>query len=242
MTTKSDLYGMLDEADGLIEDLRGAVNFVLQHLPFYVPDSVTDKILSEWDKLSAKATTELSSLRTSVDESGEEVSLRAAADGWSDRVKAGISGLAGRIEEGALTAEDATTFQGLAADAYRAIIPGQKSAIEAIAGHPDDISSGLDELAGAIQTWTIAYGVALVALLGGIASAIAGVAASETGVGAIIGLAAAIVCFATLAGAILVAESELSNAVQAVEGTWRSLLNEWTGFDGQAWPNAVFPH
>lgn len=242
MTTKSDLYGMLDEAEGLMEDLRGAVNFVLQHLPFYVPDSVADKILSEWDKVSAKATAEISSMRTSVDESGEEVSLRAAADGWSDRVKAGISGLSGRIDEGGLTVEDASTFQGTAADAYRAIIPAQKGAIDAIAGHPDDISSGLDELAGAIQTWTNAYIVAVLALLGGIGSAIAGVAASETGVGAIVGLAGALLCFVTLAGSILYAETELTNAVQSVEGKWRALLNEWNGFDGQAWPNAVFPH
>lgn len=146
------------------------------------------------------------------------------------------------LEPMGLTAEDATTFQGSAADAYRAIIPGQKGAIDAIAGHPDDISSGLDELAGAVQTWTNAYIVAVLALLGGIGSAIAGVAASETGVGAIVGLAAALLCFVTLAGSILYAETELNNAVQTVEGKWRALLNEWSGFDGQAWPNAVFPH
>lgn len=242
MTTKEDLHGMLDEAEGLIEDLRDAVNFVLQHLPFYVPGSVSDKIIAEWDKLSAKATAQIGSIRTDVNEAGEPVSLRAAADGWSSTIKANLSGLPGRIDEGKLTAEDDTTFQGLAADAYRSIIPAQKGAIEAVAKHPDGISSGLDEIAGAIQTWMISYGVAIIALIGGIASAIAAVAASETGVGAVVGLAAACVCVATLGGAIITAEVTLNNAVESVDGKWRALFSDWTGFDGQEWPSAVFPH
>lgn len=234
-----ELLDLVDDLDAKLQDLCDAVNTMLDHLPWFVPDWVVDKIHDKWNELVADWDRELGAWRAELSAIGEAWTLRGAADQWSTEVAAQVSGLPGTVAAGPLQSDD--IFSGSSANAYRGVIPGQGTAMTNISTFTSALSKGLDDIADAINSYCTAMIVAVIALGVAVASAVVAVATSETGVGAIAGIVACIGALAVFAGAILKAETDIDNSAESVQNSWNTALGNWTGYDGQKWPVAVFP-
>jgi hypothetical protein len=237
---RDELLDLVDDLDAGLEELRQAVNHLLDNLPWFVPDWVATEILEAWNDLCDDWDRDLNAWREDLEAMGEAWTLRGAADQWSTDVADKVSGLAGKIAAGPLQSDD--VFAGAGANAYRGVIPGQGTAITNITGNfTTTLSDGLNETADAINEYDSAMIVAVIALIGALASAAAGVASSWTGVGAVVAIVAVIACLGTFVGAIITAETGIDNSAESVQGKWNIALGNWNGYDGEKWPNAVFP-
>jgi hypothetical protein len=230
---------LVEELEEKLESLRNAVNSLLDHLPWYVPGWVTDKIRGKWNELCADWQASLEDWKADLAAVGEAWTLRGAADQWSTDVGEKVSGLPGKIAVGPLHSDE--IFSGASADAYKGIIPGQGLAITNITANlTSALSKGLDDTADAINDYNAKMIVAVIALAVAVASAIAAVVTSETGVGAVIGLIACIGAIAVFAGAVYSAETGIDNAAEGVQSIWNTAIGNWAGYDGQKWPQATF--
>lgn len=237
---REELLALVDDLDAALEALRQAVNKLLENLPWFVPGWVADEILEAWDNLCDDWERDLNAWRTKLESMGEAWTLRGAADQWPTDVADQVSGLGGTVSAGVLMSDD--VFSGAGANAYRGVIPGQATAMNNIsANYTGALSDGLNETADAINEYDTAMIVAVIALIAAVGSAAAGVATSWTGVGAVVAIVACVAALATFVGAIITAETGIDNSAESVQGKWNTALGNWSGYDGNKWPVAVFP-
>ena len=96
----------LRSLENKIEDLRNAVNRVLDAVPGWVPDWVISKVYDAWNWLCTKAQESLEGYYLLADQAGEPWVLRPAADSWNDTVGKNVSGQVYTIDAGLLLADD----------------------------------------------------------------------------------------------------------------------------------------
>lgn len=74
-----------------------------------------------------------------------------------------------------------------------------------------------------------------------VVSAIAAIALAETVVGGIAAPVAAVGALATFVTKSILAKDKFETDAGQAHSKWEKSLTDWTDFDGERWPRAVFP-
>ena len=169
---------------------------------------------------------------------GDPAGLRAAADGWTERVAGPVSDLIAVPTLNTLAADDYWT--GPAADAYRNTLPAQGTALTAVHDAAVEIAATLHQLADAITDLWKKGGIAGLGLEATLAVA---VATAATLAGTPLAVAAAIGAIAAFVTALATAVDALTSLVTAVRNQATTLtqrLHTDTGFQN-GWPRSTSP-
>lgn len=229
---------MLKDIEGKITDVQNAVNDFLNGLPWWVPDFVVKPVYDEWNNLCGEWKSMIEAFADLLDNLGAPWQLRAQGNVWRDSVEAAVTSQPGHVAAGVLLSDD---FSGSAASSYKSIIPGQTAAMTACnTQFVQKVVDGLDTTANAINKCVSTLEKALVDLGVAVAGVIIAIAAAET----VIGLVAGLVVFVGAAAKCIVdelnAKDQLETDTKNVYDTWNGALKDWTNFDEQKWPQAVF--
>ncbi len=123
-------------------------------------------------------------------------------------------------------------MEGRAAEAYKALVPGQINAVNGVKGAADKMVLTLDSLANAIEMFWVSIGIAVVTLAVGLTAALAGICGVVTAPPAIVALTSVAV---VVVGLITAAVSALISTIQpinsqakAVQKTVDELGDTWS--------------
>jgi hypothetical protein len=219
----------LDEATVQVEDICRVVEAVLGGLPG--DPGVADlrgarhTVVAELGALSAEA--------------GDPAQLRDTGARWITDVGAPVSRLVAVASDAVLQTDD--HWAGVAADAYRATLPAQRTALAAVVAICQEIDATLDELAGAIIAFWIAIGAACLGLVLALAGAL-GTAATAVGAPAAAGLALAGVGALVAAGnEALTSLTHVSTTAAARSAALCRRTADSTAFPFGTWPRSTVP-
>ncbi|MFC4065105.1 WXG100 family type VII secretion target [Actinoplanes subglobosus] len=199
----------------------------------YVPSPLRSGIRQGWDEFCAFMQRIWDNLTTILSNMGSLSALSATAQAWSDRVGVPVSGQVQAADAGLLTVD--TNWDGEAADAYRQMLPLQKTALEKVKTTlTDGLATALDQVHnGVFLFWTGLAG-ALAALAVGLVGAIAS-SATILGLPAAPFIAAGAAVTASIA--LIVGCETLKRACTSANTTLRQKFDD-TGFFRGHWPPA----
>ncbi len=219
----------INRIDGKTVELQNSISSKLG----FIPEPVQSSIRQSWDDFCAFMGRIWENLQIILSNMGSPSALSDAAQAWSDRVGVPVSGQVQAADAGLLTVDD--NWDGDAADAYRQMLPLQKSALEKIKTTiTDGMATALDQARNGIFLFWAGLIGALVSLAVGLVSA---VASSAT----ILGLPAAPVI---AAGAALTASMSLIVGCETLEHACTTANNalrqkfDRSGFFRGHWPPA----
>ncbi|KUL25849.1 hypothetical protein ADL15_39785 [Actinoplanes awajinensis subsp. mycoplanecinus] len=171
---------------------------------------------------------------TMVSTMGSPGQVWDTADAWSDRVGVPVSSQVQTAETGMLSVDD--NWDGDAADAYRQMLPLQKTALDKIKSTiSDGVSSVLKDVAMGILVFWAGLIAALLALVVGLIGAICS-SATIVGLPAapFIASGAALICSASM----ITGAEILKGVCSSANATLRQKFDN-TGFHEGHWPPAV---
>lgn len=221
------INGVIAKIDEKARQLEKKIEDGLGWIPW-----LGDKILELWRWFVGKLQQLWDWLTRIFTDWGDPFQLLDTADAWSNNVGGPVSGEAQTAEAGALLVDD--NWEGQAATAYTQMLVMQKAAMDKIKSvFTDGIATALGQLATGLIAYWAALIVALVALAGGIITALAAA-------GTIFGLplapflagTAVAVAVGAIAVAILVARTAAANTNTLL----RQRLNDNVGFKDGHWP------
>lgn len=229
-TAPAGVRTALDEAAGHVDTICGAVEAVLDGLP----DGLAAAARAEVADLRRSFTGVVAQLGGMLAAAGDPDALRAAGAAWIDDVGAPVSRLVGVATDNVLETDDHWT--GAAADAYRATLPAQQTALAAIVATCHEVDATLGDLAAAITDFWIAIGTACLGLVLALAGAL-GSAATVVGAPAAAGLALAGV------GALIAAGSSALSSLSTITttATARGAALDRRLADSSAFPLGAWP-
>lgn len=220
----------LEEAAGHVDGICGAVEAVLDGLP----DGLAAVARAEVADLRRSFTGVVAQLGGMLAAAGDPDALRVVGAAWIDDVGAPVSRLVGVASDNVMETDDHWT--GVAADAYRATLPAQQTALAAIVATCLEVDATLGDLAAAITDFWIAIGTACLGLVLALAGAL-GSAATVVGAPAAAGIALAGV------GALIAAGSSALSSLSAITttATARGAALDRRLADSSAFPLGAWP-
>ncbi|GAA3365821.1 hypothetical protein [Saccharopolyspora gregorii] len=221
--------GKLTEVQEMVQKLYDGVNQLLN----WVPESFMHLIepikkgLEEFGKLQMKIFEEIYEF---LQKPGEVDLLRGVSKQWSAQISTPLKSVAGSLNLDKHRSN--IEWEGRAAEAYKALVPGQAGAVTGIQGVADKMVTALDSLANAIEMFWVAVWVALVTFAVGMASAIAGLAGIVTAPAAIAGILGVLVVVVGLIGAAVTAfyatVQPINSQIEVIGSALDGLGDEWT--------------
>jgi len=169
---------------------------------------------------------------------GDPVRLHEVGVTWSKSVGAEASKTGGNFDLNTLLTDD--EWSGIAADAYKGLVPSQKTALDAIKTVADKIQVVLDDAATAL---VVAWAAVVGAVASFVSKIVAAAVTAATGVGApaAIGIAiGAVTEFGGLITAIFTAlATYLKDTVIPSTRTLNQTLTDNSAFPGGSWPTTT---
>lgn len=218
----------INEASDLVQKLYDGVNQLLS----WVPDAFAHLIepikkgMEEFGKFHAKIFDEIKQFLT---ERGSPSRLREVAEQWTSQVAKQLGTIAGdlKLDKHRSNIE----WEGRAAEAYKALIPGQVGAVNGVKGATDKMVLALDSLANAIEMFWVSITIAFTSFVVGLFAALAGIAGVVTAPPAIVALSSVAV---VVVGLITAAITALVSTIQPINSQAKStkknvdeLGNKW---------------
>ncbi|MCA1189405.1 MULTISPECIES: WXG100 family type VII secretion target [unclassified Saccharopolyspora] len=234
--------GKLTEVQEMMQKLYDGVNQLLSWVPeaFMHLIEPIKKGMEEIVKLHKQM---FDQIMQTVERAGSPGLLRAASQQWADLVAEKLGTVAGdlKLDKHRTNIE----WEGRAAEAYKALVPGQADAVNGTKSAADKMVTALDTLANAVEMFWISIGIAVVTFLGGLATAIAGcigVVTAPPGLafGVSVGVAAiglATAAFSAFIGAIQPINSQMKSAQKTIDelgGKWATPENGVDLSDGSS--------
>ena len=236
MRGNSELDGVraaLDEAAGHVETLCSAVEAALDGLP----EGTASDARAEVVDLRRAFTGVAAQLDGMLVAAGDPDALRTVATAWIHDIGAPVSRLVGVASDDVLETDDHWT--GAAADAYRAALPPQRTALAAIVATCHEVDAALGDLAAAITSFWVAIGTACLGLVLALAGAL-GSAATVVGTPVAAGIALAGVGALVAAGSSALSSlNETTVVATARAGALDRRLADSTAFPLGAWPRST---
>ncbi|MGW0890613.1 hypothetical protein [Saccharopolyspora sp. NPDC002578] len=221
--------GKLTEVQEMVQKLYDGVNQVLSWVPeaFLRLIEPIKKGMEEFGKIHLKIFEEINEF---VQKPGQVDLLREISKQWSDQVSASLKDVAGAINLDKHRSN--IEWEGRAAEAYKALVPGQSGAVTSIQGAADKMVTALDSLANAIEMFWVAVWVAVVTFAVGLVGAIAGLAGIVTAPAAVVGIAGVASVVVGLIGAAVTAfyatVQPINSQVQIISSAIDGLGEQWT--------------
>ncbi len=226
-----DVRAALAEAAGYVDRICCGVETVLAAAPAGVGAAAE---VSGLRAAFADVTADLGAMLVAP---GDPAVLRAAGRAWVDEVGAPVSRLVGVASDDAQETDDRWT--GVAADAYRAVLPAQRTALAAIVALCQEIDDALNVLAAAIMKFWVAVATAclglVLALAGALGSAAPVVGPPVAGAIALAGVTALV----TAGSSALSGLSEITLTAADRSAALARRLADSTAFPHGAWPRST---
>ncbi|MEB3367543.1 WXG100 family type VII secretion target [Saccharopolyspora mangrovi] len=175
----------LTEARDLVNQLYDGVNQLLSWVPemfVHLIDPIK-KGIEEFGKFHMKIFEEIKQF---VTQPGSPGALREVSERWTSQVAGKLGNIAGEL--GLDFHRTNIEWEGRAAEAYKALVPGQVKAVNGVKGAADSMVTTLGTLANAIESFWVSILIAITTFVGGIIAAIAGIAGVVTAPPAIVAL------------------------------------------------------
>jgi hypothetical protein len=223
----------LGESVACVEGIARAVEAALAALPHAAAPGVRAEV-AELRHAIGGVHAQLTAL---IDAAGDPSGLRATGAAWIAQVSAPVSRLVGVATPDGMRTDDSWT--GVAADAYRAVLPAQQAALAALAAAGHDVDAALTDLAAAITRFWIALGTACLLMVVALGSALA---AAGTVAGAPLAPAAALAgvgALVTAGNAALSGLTELTLVTTARTAALERRLTDHTAFPAGVWPRST---
>lgn len=222
------IEGLLSKVESKIEEVRNRINKLLSKVPGFLHWAVS-KVEHAWNKLCDKIGEFWDWFTDKLAYAGDPGLLEQTGGDWNTLLGQPLHKDAAEVAAGKLLVDD--TWTGDGADAYKADIGDQKSALDAVGQtYASAVSGALNGLkTGLIEFWAGVI-VGLIALVTGI---IAGAAATGTIIGIPAGVAAiifAVIGFLTAAGAGVLALKLSADDTASSLKTLTSYANPWPSF------------
>ncbi|MDT7580594.1 MAG: hypothetical protein QOK35_1858 [Pseudonocardiales bacterium] len=227
------VHTALDEAAGHVDTLCDVVGAAVDGLPPGIAVDARARV-ADLRQAFAGVVTDLGGMLATA---GDPGALRTAGTAWTDDIGAPVSRLVGVAADDVMETDD--RWSGPAADAYRATLPAQQTALAAIVATGLEVDAVLGELAAAITDFWIAIGTACLGLVLALAGAL-GSAATVVGAPAAAGIALAGVGAVVAAGSS--ALSSLGGITTAAAARGAALdrrLADSSAFPLGAWPRST---
>lgn len=227
-----EIQGLLDEIEARFEELRNAVNDVLRRVPGWAA-WIGDRIHEAWDYMCEQAQRFWNWLSGILGNMGDPGKLSSTGSAWNNSVGGPVSAKVQVAEAGNLEVDD--TWEGKAADRYRARISLHKTALDKVkSSMTDGLSSALDTVKTAIYIFWGALAAALAILVGGLITAIGSTSTVFAApAGPFIAAAAILGCLTSMTIGGYKLRSDCRTARNTLE---QKVINESTGFLGGHWP------
>jgi hypothetical protein len=223
----------LDEAAAHVDGIAGAVEAALAA----VPADAAAAARAEVADLRRAFTGVGAQLGAMLAAAGDPAGLRATGAAWTTAIGAPVSRLVGVASDDVSETDDRWT--GAAADAYRATLPAQQTALAAVVVTCLEIDATLGELAAAITDFWIAIGTACLGLVLALAGAL-GSAATVVGAPAAAGISLAGVGALVAAGSSALSSlSDITAATAARGAALERRLADSTAFPLGRWPRST---
>lgn len=218
----------ITEANDLVNKLYEGVNQLLSWVPeMYVPlIEPIKKGMEEFGKLHMKIFEEINQFLT---ERGSPSRLREVAGQWTAQATK-LGAISGdlNLDKHRTNIE----WEGRAAEAYKALVPGQVSAVNGVKGAADKVVLTLDALANAIEMFWVSIGIAVTTFAVGLFAALAGIVGVVTAPPAIVALtsvAVVVVGLITAATTAIVSTIQpINSQAKAVQKTVDELGDTWS--------------
>jgi hypothetical protein len=227
------VHAALDEASRHVDAVCRAVETVLAGLPGTATAGVRTEVV-DLRRAYRLIEQHLDGLLVTA---GEPARLRGTGATWVGAVGAPVSALVTVASDAVLQTDDHWT--GAAADAYRAALLPQRTALTAIVAACQDIDITLNDLSSAITAFWIALGAACLGLVIALAGAL-GTAATAVGVPAAAGIALAGVGALVAAGdKALTSLTAITTAAATRSAALHRRLADSSAFPLGAWPRST---
>jgi hypothetical protein len=222
----------LETARRLVHDIIAGVNSVLDQLPEPAIAGIRPAIAD----LQRLVNDHIGEAERLIALAGSPDTLRITGECWRE-VGRLASAQAGKATLNFTQVDDRWT--GDAADAYRNTLPAQEKALIAVKARTDEIDTVLQEMANAITSFWADIGVATLALVAGLTSA---VISASTVVGApasAVFAATAIVAFAAVFNSGVTALTDITNACATHAAEFQQALYNDSAFPDGKWQPAT---
>jgi hypothetical protein len=166
---------------------------------------------------------------------GDPVRLHEVGVTWSKSVGAPASMTGGDFDLNTLLTDD--EWAGIAADAYKSLVPSQKTAFDAVKAVTDKLQQVLDDVATGI---VVAWGGVLGAVASFVSKIIAAAVTAATGVGAPAAIGIAVEAVMEFGGLITAIFATLGNFFTGTAMPATRTLNQ-SLTDNSAFPNGAWP-
>lgn len=224
--------GKITEVQELMQKLYDGVDQLLSWVPeaFVHLIEPIKKGMEEVGKLHRQMFDELMRI---WDRRGSPSLLREKSQQWSDLVSGKLGAVAGDLKLD--RHRSAIEWEGRAAEAYKALVPGQVDAVNGVKGAADKMVVALDALANAVEMFWVSVIMAVVTFLVGLGAAIAGVAGVVTappGIVVFFSFATVAVGLITAAvGAFYATVQPINTQTKSVQKTIDELGGKWSTAD-----------
>lgn len=222
----TDALETVREIDKKVQEFFEMVNDWLEWVPGAL-EHLIDPILRGLDALRKKVEEFWAEVQDFLDNNGEPDKLHEHADKWRDEVGKKVKTLSEPVEEQNLSTH--TEWSGSGAKAYEPVVRAQGKGLEGLKSLSDELASTLDDLANAIEDLWISLGIAFGAALVGIIGAIAGGPP---------GWVVAVVAFGTALVMIGEAVLTIKQFMDTVDGKTKTIDTELTDL-GDKWSEAT---
>jgi uncharacterized protein YukE len=223
----------LKDIQDKVKELFDKINGLLSWVPSFL-SGVVNAIKDAVNKFNEKLQEFWNKVEQFISEPGSPSALKQAAQAWENSVSKVVSNLTGTLSTDKLQAEN--DWQGAAANAYKSTIPSQTAALNSVKGIADQLNSSLNNLAGAVITFWVAIGAALLMFVVGLVGAIAAcctIVGTPAGIAAIVGVI--VVVLGLITTAILALTSYL-NSISTEQASLGQKLNDNSTFPNGKWP------
>lgn len=228
-----DVHDLAQQIENKIQDLFNGINDVLSWVPDFLSDLI-QPIKDAVNTFDQSLQDFWNHINTVLSEPGSPDALNRAAQAWTNQVENIVTSVAGTLSPDQL--QSGNDWTGIAANAYKATIPVQTSALGAIKTAANQMATSLTTMANALNSFYTALKVALASFLVAIVAAIAAcctVVGTPAGITALITFAGACV---TAIGAEIKALVDISNSANTTNTTIVQTLNDNTTFPNGSWP------
>ncbi|WP_243789911.1 hypothetical protein [Saccharopolyspora gloriosae] len=221
--------GKLTEAQEMVHKLYDGVNQLLSWVPeaFMHLIEPIKKGMEEFGKLQLKVFEEIYEF---IENRGNIGLLREMSEQWSGQVSAPLKSIAGALNLDKHRSN--IEWEGRAAEAYKALVPGQAGTVTGVQGVADKMATALDALANAVRMFWVSIAFAVVLFAVGLAGAIAGLAGIATALPAVAGLAGVITVVLGLIGsavtAFITTVQPIKSQVKVLQGALDGLGETWS--------------
>ena len=207
----------ITEANDLVNKLYDGVNKLLSWVPDIFAHLIEPikKAMEEFGKLHERIFKEITQFLT---DRGSPSRLREVAGQWTSKIAKQLGTVAGdlKLDKHRSNIE----WEGRAAEAYKALVPGQVDAVNGVKGAADKMVLTLEALANAIEMFWVSVAIAITTFVVGLFAAIAGIAGVVTAPPAIVALSSVAV---VVVGLITAAITAIVSTIQPINSQARSI-------------------